>query len=72
MNSSLLVGGAWLMAHHGLKLVMPLPVLSRIGGRRSTQAVDGITTETFVETMRPSAVEHTPNIDVIVMLNVKN
>lgn len=43
------------MAHHGLKLVMPLPVLSRIGGRRSTQVVDGITTETFVETMRPSA-----------------
>ena len=55
MNSSSLVGGAWLMAHHGLKLVMPLPVLSRIGGRRSTQVVDGITTETFVETMRPSA-----------------
>jgi len=55
MNSSSLVGGAWLMAHHGLKLVMPLPVLSRIGGRRSTQVVDGTTTETFVETMRPSA-----------------
>lgn len=34
---------------------MPLPVLSRIGGRRSTQVVDGITTETFVESMRPSA-----------------
>ena len=43
------------MAHYGLELVMPLPVLSRIGGRRSTQVVDGITTETFVETMRPSA-----------------
>lgn len=55
MNSSSLVGGAWLMAHHGLVLVMPLPVLSRIGGRRSTQVVDGITTETFVESMRPSA-----------------
>lgn len=55
MNASQLVGGAWLMAHHGLELVMPLPVLSRIGGRRSTQVVDGITTETFVESMRPSA-----------------
>ena len=55
MTSSQLVGGAWLMAHHGLELVMPLPVLSRIGGRRSTQVVDGISTETFVESMRPSA-----------------
>jgi len=55
MNSSQLVGGAWLVAHYGLGLVMPLTVLSRIGGRRSTQVVEGITTETFVESMRPSA-----------------
>ncbi len=55
MNSAQLIGGAWLTAHYGLELVMPLPVLSRIGGRRSTQVVDGITTETFVEAMRPGA-----------------
>lgn len=55
MNASQFVGGAWLMDRYGLELVMPLPVLSRIGGRRSTQVVDSITTETFVETMRPGA-----------------
>src|SRR5574343_3446 len=55
MNPSQLIGGAWLVAHYGLKLVMPLSMLSRIGGRRSTQVVDGVTTETFVEAMRPDA-----------------
>ena len=55
MNSSQLIGGAWLVTHYGLDPVMPLPVLSRIGGRRSTQVVDGINTETFVEAMRPDA-----------------
>lgn len=55
MNPSQLIGGAWLVAHYDLKLVMPLSVLSRIGGRRSTQVVDGVTTETFVEAMRPDA-----------------
>lgn len=49
------VGGAWLAASYGLSLVQPLPVLSRIGGRRSTQIADGIATETYVEAMRPAA-----------------
>lgn len=49
------VGGAWLAAFHDLGLVMPLSVVSRIGGRRATRVADGITTETYVEAMRPSA-----------------
>ena len=36
-------------------LVIPLAVQSRIGGRRATHEVDGIRTETFVESMRPRA-----------------
>ena len=49
------IGGAWLAAHTGVELVMPLVVQSRIGGRRATHVVKGITTETYVESMRPSA-----------------
>ena len=49
------VGGAWLVARYGIELVMPLTVQSRIGGRRTSQLADGIRTETFVESMRPSA-----------------
>lgn len=49
------VGGTWLLARYGIDLVMPLAVQSRIGGRRTTQLADGIKTETFVESMRPSA-----------------
>ena len=55
METQNLLGGAWLVARYGLGLVMPLAVQSRIGGRRTTQLADGVTTETFVEGMRPSA-----------------
>lgn len=55
MENQNLLGGAWLVAHYGIELVMPLAVLSRVGGRRTTQLVNGIKTETFVEGMRPSA-----------------
>lgn len=55
MKTQNLLGGAWLQARYGLALVMPLAVQSRIGGRRRTQLADGIQTETFVESMRPSA-----------------
>jgi hypothetical protein len=48
------IGGAWLASTHGLELVMPLKVVSRIGGRRSTTVADDITTETFVAAMRPA------------------
>ena len=55
MDAQNLIGGAWLAAQTGVELVMPLAVQSRIGGRRSTHVADGITTETYVESMRPSA-----------------
>lgn len=50
-----LVGGAWLAAHTGVELVMPLAVQSHIGVCRATYVADGTTTETYVESMRPSA-----------------
>lgn len=49
-----LIGGSWLAGHLGIDLVMPLSILSRIGGRRATHTVDGLTTETYVASMRPS------------------
>lgn len=42
-------------AHYDIETVMPLSVGSRIGGRRATQVIEGITTETYVESMRPRA-----------------
>ena len=54
MNDKNLIGGAWLAAHLGIDLVMPLNIRSRIGGRRATHTVDGLTTETYVASMRPS------------------
>ena len=53
MDANNFVGGSCLQARYGINLVMPLTVLSRIGGRRTTQEVSGIKTETFVEGMRP-------------------
>ena len=55
MESKNFIGGAWLAAQNGVSLVMPLYVLSRIGRRRATHIAGGITTETYVESMRPSA-----------------
>lgn len=55
MKTQNLIGGAWLAAQAGVELVMPLAVQSRIGGRRSTHVADGIATEIYVESMRPSA-----------------
>lgn len=54
MENQNLLGGSWLVAHFCIGLVMPLAVQSRMGGRRKTQVVEGIATETFVEAMRPS------------------
>lgn len=48
------VGGAWLAARYRLEPVMPLAVVSRIGGRRATRLADGLATETYVEAMRPA------------------
>lgn len=47
------IGGAWLSRTYGIELVMPLVIVSRIGGRRTTQIDNGATTETYVESMRP-------------------
>lgn len=55
METKYLVGGAWLATHYGIEPVMPIAVVSRIGGRRGTHNVNGVITETFVESMRPSA-----------------
>lgn len=50
-----LVGGAWLAAEYGIEPVMPLSVISRIGGRRATRVADDVTTEIHVESMRPAS-----------------
>ena len=55
MENKNLLGGAWLVANYDIELVMPLQTLSRIGGRRATQVIENIRTETYVESMRPSA-----------------
>lgn len=48
------MGGAWLAANYGIAPVMPLAIISRIGGRRATSTAEGITTETHVQSMRPA------------------
>ena len=55
MNTALTasVGGAWLAETYGIELVAPLATVSLIGGRRATQVIDGVATETYVEVMRP-------------------
>lgn len=55
MQTQNLLGGAWLVARYGIELAMPLAVQSCVGGRRTRQWVDGIRTETFVNSMRPGA-----------------
>lgn len=55
MDTQNFVGGSWLQVRYGISLVMPLAVMSRIGGRRTTQEAHGIRTETFAESMRPDA-----------------
>jgi len=48
------IGGTWLAAYYGIDSVMPFQILSHIGSRRATQVLNGITTEVYVESMRPS------------------
>jgi Fic/DOC family len=50
-----LIGGAWLAATYGIEPVMPLATVSCLGGRRATRVSAGVTTETYVESMRPNA-----------------
>ncbi|WP_020202686.1 Fic family protein [Cupriavidus sp. WS] len=47
-------GAAWLATHYSVMPLARLPVLSRIGGRRASEANDGYRLETYPETMRPA------------------
>ena len=49
------IGGAWLALAHGLELVAPLAVSSRVGGRRATHVGPATTVETYIDAMRPAA-----------------
>ena len=42
------IGGAWLVATYGLTLVLPLSVISCIGGRRALRVVEEIKTSDLV------------------------
>ena len=55
MENQNLLGGAWLVAHYGVAVVVPLSETSLVGGRRSTRVIDGLIVETYVESMRPTA-----------------
>lgn len=47
------IGSAWLATTFDVTPMARLPVLSQIGGRRSSQVEDGFRLETFPENMRP-------------------
>ncbi len=53
--TSELIGGAWLAAINRIETVMPLSIISRIGGRRASQITQEVLTETYVESMRPES-----------------
>jgi hypothetical protein len=48
------IGAAWLARAYGIGLVGRLPVLSQVGGRRTTAVSDGFRLETWLEAMRPA------------------
>ena len=54
MSYENLAGGAWLCGYFGIHTVMPMSVVSRIGSRRSTHILGSVSTQTYVENMRPS------------------
>jgi hypothetical protein len=55
LPTSELIGGAWLAAMNHVETVMPLSIISRIGGRRASQITQEVLTETYVESMRPES-----------------
>jgi hypothetical protein len=55
MENQNLLGAAWLVAHYGVAVVVPLSEKSLVGGRRSSQIIGGLVVETYVEGMRPTA-----------------
>ncbi|MBN3828807.1 cell filamentation protein Fic [Burkholderia sp. Ac-20384] len=48
------IGTAWLIANCDVAPMARPPVLSRIGGRRATETIDGYRLETYPELMRPT------------------
>ncbi len=48
------IGQAWLMHAYNVRPIGRPPVLSQVGGRRSTAYVDGFRLETYPEAMRPA------------------
>lgn len=53
--SETLVGTAWLAQHFGVSSIGRPPVMSRIGGRRTTQIEGEFYIETYPESMRPES-----------------
>lgn len=50
------IGAAWLARTYGVVPMGRLPVLSQVGGRRTTEVNDGFRLETYLEAMRPAPV----------------
>lgn len=48
------IGAAWLAHEYWFKPMGRLPVMSQVGGRRTTEAQDGFRLETYTEAMRPA------------------
>lgn len=48
------IGAAWLVKAYGVRPWGQLPVISQIGGRRTSTETDGFRLETFPEVMRPA------------------
>lgn len=49
------IGAAWLAFTYGVTPMGRMPVLSQMGGRRSTEVKEGFRLETYSEVMRPTA-----------------
>lgn len=49
------IGAAWLARHHDINITGRLPVISQVGGRRTTQILVRHRLETYTETMRPAS-----------------
>lgn len=49
------IGAAWLARTFGVDATARLPVLSQIGGRRTSEMNDGYRLETYLESVRPAA-----------------
>lgn len=48
------IGAAWLARNYHSVALGRLPVMSQVGGRRTSQVIEGFRLETFLEAMRPA------------------